>query len=971
MATKARQQYFADEISLQKDSREFSLEDNIKQKIDSVEVWAQVNTIETVKVNGTVLTPDANKAVNVLVPDVIDNLYSTSTDDALSAKQWKVLYDYIQNIASRWRFLSNWNSATGLPMTNPTENPYPYKAWDYYSVSNVASGWGTNYRPNGSSYIIWQASTTVETEEVNVSDFYLYDGTNWLLLVNTARQIAVDSSLSTTSTNPVENRVVTNAINWKQNTLTAGNHITISSDVISAVGFQESLTAWENITIGDECTTESDMKWPCPKGFHIPLRDEYLALTTACMSLWITTGSDFKKYLKLPVVWRITKEWNFVANASMYFLSDERNSWYGSIFYVSDMDTWSIENATALPLRPMKNIAVVPDNTWATLLDGSSVATWAWVFHNTTEWLISISADGTNWITIADKNIWATAVRNDGDAVTDLNGGSVFQWWNNYPFSRSWPTITSTTQVDASGYWPWNYYYSGTFIIAGVNWSSVWNNNLRWWQTHSTYQECIHNVISAVDTTYTAWTWINIDANNVISSTVSPWPTYTAGSWIDITNNVISADTTVVATQTDLASKQGTLTASTWINIDSSNNISNTLPWPTIAATAPTGTEWALWYDTTNDVLMAHDWTAWKEAWTQMKVLSYGNSTWQDFLDAYNENAIVYCRASSNSNPATWNQTRMAFMAYVNSATPTEVEFQYYRSRNDHNTAANQLDQVFVYKLTSASWWTWTVTERNTAAKAVAWTWISLTFGSGNMVIANTWVTSVNNNTWAVTVNEPVVSSSTPATPTEWMLWYDTTNDVLKTYDWSNWNECWAWWGIEIFPMYQYGWNTDWTDIIDSCANNDTLTILLDVWEDDYATQTWWVKWLVTEYDDWATSWTWRISAIALFNLNWVGSAVPYPKSNKLVATFNTTTKYCTGVTQYYTEFVPTNSWSTGNVLTKTAGWYEWAAPSGWDVVVSSQANNILTSWMKIWAWTESDYQNLWTYDSNTVYLTI
>ena len=408
MATKARQQYFADEISLQKDSREFSLEDNVKQKIDSVEVWAQVNTIETVKVNGAALTPDANKAVNVEVPDVIDNLYSTSTDDALSAKQWKVLYDYLQNIASRWRFLSNWNSATGLPTTNPSESPYPYKSWDYFNVSNVAWLWGTNYRPDGSSYIIWQASTVVETEDVSVSDFYFYDGTNWLLLSNSDRQIAIDASLSTTSTNPVENRVITNALNWKH-----------------------------------------------------------------------------------------------------------------------------------------------------------------------------------------------------------------------------------------------------------------------------------------------------------------PWE----------------------------------------------------------------------------------------------------------------------------------------------------------------------------------------------------------------------------------------ISNVAPSNPIEWMIWYDTTNDKLKTYDWSNWNECWAWWGIEIFPMYQYGWNTDWTDIIDSCANNNTLTILLDVWEDDYATQTWWVKWLVTEYDDWATSWTWRISAIALFNLNWVGSAVPYPKSNKLVVTFNATTKYCTGITQSYTEFVPTNSWSTGNVLTKTANGYEWSAPSGWVKVYD--CDDLRSNWVQ------------------------
>jgi hypothetical protein len=37
MATKARQQYFADENSLQKQRREFSIADNIQQKIDSIE----------------------------------------------------------------------------------------------------------------------------------------------------------------------------------------------------------------------------------------------------------------------------------------------------------------------------------------------------------------------------------------------------------------------------------------------------------------------------------------------------------------------------------------------------------------------------------------------------------------------------------------------------------------------------------------------------------------------------------------------------------------------------------------------------------------------------------------------------------------------------------------------------------------------------------------------------------------------
>lgn len=41
-----------------------------KEKLDDISAGAQVNTIETVKVNGSALTPDANKAVDVSVPSV-------------------------------------------------------------------------------------------------------------------------------------------------------------------------------------------------------------------------------------------------------------------------------------------------------------------------------------------------------------------------------------------------------------------------------------------------------------------------------------------------------------------------------------------------------------------------------------------------------------------------------------------------------------------------------------------------------------------------------------------------------------------------------------------------------------------------------------------------------------------------------------------------------------------------------------
>ena len=91
-----------------------------------------------------------------------------------------------------------------------------------------------------------------------------------------------------------------------------------------------------------------------------------------------------------------------------------------------------------------------------------------------------------------------------------------------------------------------------------------------------------------------------------------------------------------------------------------------------------------------------------------MVVLSYGHSTWNDFINAYNNNTVVYCRASSNaSNPGTGSQTRLAFMAYVNNASsPTEVEFQYVRSVSSKTYDA-QTDEVYIYKLNNTNGGTW------------------------------------------------------------------------------------------------------------------------------------------------------------------------------------------------------------------------------------------------------------------------
>ena len=65
------------------------------------------------------------------------------------------------------------------------------------------------------------------------------------------------------------------------------------------------------------------------------------------------------------------------------------------------------------------------------------------------------------------------------------------------------------------------------------------------------------------------------------------------------------------------------------------------------------------------------------------------------------------------------------------------------------------------------------------------------------------------------------------------------------------------------------------------------------------------------------------------------------------------------------------SGWSCWQVLTNTWSGCAWCAASWGDVLVSPQCCNILTSWMMIWAWCQCDYENLGTYDNNTVYLTI
>ena len=134
----------------------------------------------------------------------------------------------------------------------------------------------------------------------------------------------------------------------------------------------------------------------------------------------------------------------------------------------------------------------------------------------------------------------------------------------------------------------------------------------------------------------------------------------------------------------------------------------------------------------------------WEFAMTTMVIARYGITTYAEILDAYQKGWIIYTRASSNSNPATGSQTRLAFMAYVNNAdNPTEIEFQYYRSMSSH-TDTSQGDQVYIYKINKTGGWS--VTVREAATRLIPSTGLTHTFVTG-VKSTNTVKVNLNSET--------------------------------------------------------------------------------------------------------------------------------------------------------------------------------------------------------------------------------
>ena len=265
------------------------------------------------------------------------------------------------------KFLSLWDCATGEPISFPLEIPYEYSTWDWYMINNIDNT--TNYRPSWTEYDE-TASSTVETDWVNIWDVYIYDGTVWLLQKNawwgwgsvTFAQILWQ---------PTDNTNLATALNAKQDELTAWTNIQIQNNVISA-------TWWSDIVYATQA--------------------EYNALPSSKL----TDGKHYVIYKSDWWGW-----WQPWANTVGYYpltsdFTDQSGNWYD--LSVSNASITTLDWVSCAYYSGGRAYNSTP-SVWSK----RTLSTW---FYNQTSWvLIGTWADQNTFQCMMLSNAWAWKIQ--------------------------------------------------------------------------------------------------------------------------------------------------------------------------------------------------------------------------------------------------------------------------------------------------------------------------------------------------------------------------------------------------------------------------------------------------------------------------------------------------------------------------------------------------------------------------------
>lgn len=227
-------------------------------------------------------------------------------------------------------------------------------------------------------------------------------------------------------------------------------------------------------------------KWPCPTGFHIPADWEFEAIIDIIKNTLSLANTAYSQYLLMPWCYYLNRStWaiNTSYGTHRYWTARMTNNTTAYAFQITENDVAKVDTdkpANWFNIRPFKDEPVAPDENRTTLYSG-------YIYHNSTLWLISIK-NWDEWITIADKNVWATEVYNPNGSVTANNAWLMFQYGNNYWFPHTWASefYTSTRTV---GSYSWeNPYNNEHFVKVSTNNWFTWTNNNLWGRLVEPYE---------------------------------------------------------------------------------------------------------------------------------------------------------------------------------------------------------------------------------------------------------------------------------------------------------------------------------------------------------------------------------------------------------------------------------------------------------------------------------------------------
>lgn len=527
-------------------------------------------------------------------------------------------------------------------------------------------------------------------------------------------------------------------------------------------------------------------------------------------------------------------------------------SWSDLVFNKDDGNTVVIEWA--------KNILTWPQ--WAPWQDWSDWDDWRWIesiSHSKTWKDTTVTVEYDDW-TEADEFVISDWV--DG---TDGTDGTDWRWIESITSSKSWKVTTVTieyddwTQADSfqiSDWEDWQWAWDVLWPSSSTDWHVAWFD----WTTGKLIKDLWALPSTASDvwalpdsTKYWASLVLSINSSTyVVTATLKDqdWNTLGTAQTIDL-----PLESVVVSGSYDSATKKVILTLQNWSTIEFS--VADLVSWLQTEITSSNKLDADLVDDSTstNKFVTSSDIT---KLWN----LS-GTNTWDETT------ASIKTKLGSASASADWYLTKEDFGTF------NWKQSAFFTSWTTAPSNPNEWDQ----------WYDTT----NDVLKEYDWTNWNLvntdhTYQASDFDISDLGDTNSKRNSWDAKQSAFYTkSNSAPSNPSEWDVWYDTTNDILKVYDGTNWKT------IQELLV-------SWTNI--KTINNNSILGSGDLT----------VSWLPSGWTNWQV----------LMMVNWVAT---------------------------------------------------WVNPADyWFIMLDSNSPITLK---KVWAWTEAEYQALQSYDATTKYDTV